>query len=180
MFHKVVPPGIELRQLELGDAEPLFALADRNRERLREWLYWVDRTRSAEDVRQFIAGALDQSNAGLGPQAAILLNGEIIGSMGAHPFDTIRRSTSIGYWVDEAHAGKGIVTRCAAAFLDYLFDEAELHRVEIRCGTDNHRSCAIPERLGFTREGVLREAELVGDRWIDLVVWGMLAQDWKR
>jgi len=54
-----------------------------------------------------------------------------------------------------------------------------MHRVEIRCGTGNHRSCAVPERLGFTREGVLREAQWVSGRWVDLVVWGMLEQEWK-
>jgi ribosomal-protein-serine acetyltransferase len=63
--------------------------------------------------------------------------------------------------------------------LDYLFDELGLHRVEIRCGTGNTRSCAIPERLGFTREGVLRQGEWVNDRWVDLVVWGMLEVEWR-
>lgn len=180
MFHLAVAPGLELRQLELCDAGPLFELADRNRERLREWLNWVDRTRCADDVRQFIAAALEQWEAGLGPNAAILLDGAIIGSVGAHPYDLARRNCSIGYWIDEAHAGKGVVTRCAARFLDYLFDEVKLHRVEIRCGAGNDRSCAIPERLGFTREGVLREAEWVSGRWVDLVVWGLLEQEWKR
>ena len=64
--------------------------------------------------------------------------------------------------------------------LDHIFDELGLHRVEIRCGTGNLRSCAIPERLGFTREGVVREAEWVNDRWVDLVVWGILEEDWRR
>jgi len=63
--------------------------------------------------------------------------------------------------------------------LDYLFEELGLHRVEIRCGTGNTRSCAIPERLGFTREGLLREAEWVNDRWLDLLVWGMLEVEWR-
>jgi ribosomal-protein-serine acetyltransferase len=63
--------------------------------------------------------------------------------------------------------------------LDYLFEELGLHRVEIRCGTGNTRSCAIPERLGFTREGLLREAEWVNDRWLDLAVWGMTAEQWR-
>ena len=60
----------------------------------------------------------------------------------------------------------------------YLFDDLALHRVTIQCGTGNQRSCAIPQRLGFTREGVMREAEWVNDRWVDLVVWGMLSPDW--
>jgi ribosomal-protein-serine acetyltransferase len=180
VFHKVVGHGIELRQFQLADAEQVFAVADRNRDRLREWLFWVDQTHSADDVRHFILATMQQWNAGLGPQAAIVVEGEIAGSLGAHPFDVMRRSTSIGYWIDERHTGKGIVRRSVAAFLDYLFEEARLHRVEIRCGTENSRSCAIPERLGFTREGVLREAEYVSGRWVDLVVWSMLEQEWQR
>jgi ribosomal-protein-serine acetyltransferase len=50
--------------------------------------------------------------------------------------------------------------------------------VEIRCGVDNARSRAIPERLGFREEGELLEAERVGDRWVDLSLYAMLAADW--
>jgi ribosomal-protein-serine acetyltransferase len=63
--------------------------------------------------------------------------------------------------------------------LDHLIKELGLHRVEIRCGTGNTRSCAVPARLGFTREGVAREAEWVSDRWIDLVIWSMLQEEWE-
>ena len=59
-------------------------------------------------------------------------------------------------------------------------EELGLHRVEIRCGTGNLRSCAIPRRLGFTSEGVAREAEWVNDSWVDLFVWWMLEADWRR
>jgi ribosomal-protein-serine acetyltransferase len=180
MFHRVVAPGLELRQFLSSDAGEVFAVVDRNRERLREWLFWVDGTHSADQVREFIEAAQQQWDEGLGPNAAILYEGRIIGSMGSHHYDLARRNCSIGYWLDKAHAGRGIVTRCAASLLDYLFDEANLHRVEIRCGTGNHRSCAIPERLGFTREGVLRDAEWVGGRWVDLVVWGLLEHEWRR
>jgi ribosomal-protein-serine acetyltransferase len=41
------------------------------------------------------------------------------------------------------------------------------------------KSCAVPKRLGFVREGTAREAEWVNDRYLDLVIWGMLVQDWK-
>jgi len=51
--------------------------------------------------------------------------------------------------------------------------------VEIRCATGNTRSCAIPERLNFTREGLLRQSERVNDRWVDLVVWGMIEEQWQ-
>ncbi len=89
------------------------------------------------------------------------------------------RSASIGYWLDAAFEGRGIATRCCRAMLDYAFGEMAMHRVEIRCATHNERSCAIPARLGFTREGVLREAEWVHDGYHDLVVWSMLSGEWK-
>ena len=68
---------------------------------------------------------------------------------------------------------------CCESFLDYLFDDLGLHRVTIHCGVANARSCAISERLGFTREGITRDGEWVNDRWLDLVPWGMLENDWR-
>ena len=180
MFHVTVAPGLELRQFEMRDAEALYAVADRNRLYLREWLPWVDRTNSAAEIRDFIAARLEQFEAGQGPNAAIWLNGQIVGGIGCHPIEWSNRNCSIGYWIDGGCQGKGIMTRCCAALIDFLFDDMGLHRVTIHCGTGNRKSCAIPERLGFTREGLMREAEWVNDRWVDLVVWGMLAQDWKR
>jgi ribosomal-protein-serine acetyltransferase len=179
MFRRKVAPGIEVRQFEMRDAEPAFAAVERNRDHLRQWLPWVDYTRSVEDVRHFISRVQTQFDANQGPQAGIWVNGQFSGSLGCHAIDWANRSSSIGYWVDAAQQGRGLITRCCAVMLDYLFHEMALHRVEIRCGTENRRSCAIPERLGFTREGVVREAEWVNDRWVDLVVWGMLERDWR-
>ena len=179
LFHLDVAPGIELRQFEMSDAERVFAVADRNRAYLREWLPWVDRTHSADEIRDYIAARLEQFEAHQGPNGAIWLNGEIVGAVGCHPIDWANRHCSIGYWIDAAHQGKGVMTRCCAVLIGYLFGEMAIHRVTIQCGTGNVRSCASPQRLGFTREGLMREAEWVNDRWVDLVVWGMLAEDWK-
>ena len=179
MFRRTVAPGIEMRQFEPGDAETVFAVVDRNREHLRQWLPWVDGSHSPEDVRQFIVRVQAQFEADQGPNAGIWVDGVFAGNVGCHPIDWANRSCSLGYWIDAAQQGKGAITRCCAAMLDYLFEELGLHRVEIRCGTGNTRSCAIPERLGFTREGLLREAEWVNDRWLDLLVWGMLEVEWR-
>lgn len=178
MFRLPVAPDIELRQIVESDAQRLYALTERNREYLQEWLPWVEHTHSAEDTRNFIAGALAQYHANRGPNTVILVEGVMTGAIGCHPIDWANRNCSIGYWVDYGEQGKGIITRCCSALLGYLFDELNLHRVVIQCGTGNARSCAIPERLAFTREGIAREAEWVNDRWVDLVVWSMLAHDW--
>ena len=180
MFHRVVSPGVELRSVREEHAEALFALTQKNRERLRRWLPWVDRTRSVEDVRFFINHqAMPQYNENRGVHAGIWVEGKLAGSAGCHPIDWANRSTSIGYWLDADFEGRGLVTQCCAVLLDYLFHDMGLHRVEIRCGTGNHRSCAVPERLGFTREGIARHAEWVAGRFHDLYVWSMLAEEWQ-
>lgn len=180
MFRRTIAEGIELKQFEWGDAEPLFAVVDRNREHLRQWLPWVDQTHSAAEIRQFITGATAQFEAGLGPNYGIWLEGVLAGSIGCHPIDRAHRSCSLGYWIAAGHQGTGVVTRCCRHLLDCLFDEVGLHRVEIRCGAGNMRSCAIPRRLRFSQEGLLREAEWVNYRWVDLEVWSMLEQDWRK
>src|SRR4051794_25025002 len=178
-WSRTVAPDLVLRQFEAYDAEPLFALVQRQRAYLRQWLPWVDFTETVDDVRRFIVRTRNQFDANQGPQCAVVLNGEIAGSLGCHPIDWSNKHCSIGYWVSADQQGRGLMTQCCVSMIDYLFEELDLHRVVIQCGTGNTKSCAIPQRLGFVREGVLREAEWVNDRWVDLVVWGMLRQEWR-
>jgi ribosomal-protein-serine acetyltransferase len=179
MFVRPVAPGIELRLFDLKDADELFAVIEAERAHLREWLPWVDFSRSADDLRHFIERVRNQFALNQGPQAALWVDGCIAGSVGCHPIDWPNRHCSIGYWLRGSLQGRGIVSRACSAMLDYLFDELGLHRVTIQCGTGNRKSCAIPERLGFVREGVIRQGEWVNDHWVDLVVWGMLEEEWR-
>ena len=179
MFRRDVAPGIEIRLFQLQEAEAIFEEVDRGRAYLRQWLPWVDYTHSAEDIREFIMRVQGQYDANQGPQAGLWIEGAFAGSVGCHPINWQNRNCSIGYWIAEQHQGKGIITRCCSVVLDYLFDDLRLHRVVIECGTGNARSCAVPQRLGFSREGISRDGEWVNDRWIDLVVWSMLEDDWR-
>ena len=123
MFSRKVAPGIEIRQFESKDAERVFAVVERNRAYLREWLPWVDFTTSPEDVRAFHLPGARAVRSEPGAAGAIWMDGEFAGSVGCHPIDWPNRHCSIGYWLGRAHQGKGIMTRCCASMLDYLFDE---------------------------------------------------------
>jgi ribosomal-protein-serine acetyltransferase len=180
MFRRSVAADIEIRQFALEEAETVFGVVQRNREYLRTWLPWVDQTSSPDDVRAFIAGSIEQHDAGHGPNCGIWLDGAFIGSIGCHSWQPDDRNCCIGYWIEAGRQGRGTVTRCCIQLLDYLFREAKLHRVGIRCAPGNARSRAIPQRLGFTFEGLALEAQRLADRWVDLEIWSMLEQDWRK
>ena len=139
---------------------------------------WVDATRTEEDTLSFIRSALEQFSENRGFATGIWNGPRLAGTVGVHRIDWINRRVEIGYWLGREYEGRGIMTDACRAVLTHLFRELELHRIEIRCAAANLRSAAIAKRLGFTLDGTLREAQFVGGRYHDLLVFGMLRQDW--
>lgn len=177
MFTHRIDGETELRLLLERDAEEYYAMCDRNRERF----YWLKEGYSLEDARAFIRRDLSENFAAdNGFQAGIFVGGKLAGVIRYNDIHWKTRSTSLGYRLDSAFEGRGLVLKACRVFLDYAFDVLKLNRVEIRCHTGNARSCAVAERLGFTREGVLREAERVHEGLADLAVYGLLAAEWRR
>jgi ribosomal-protein-serine acetyltransferase len=171
--------GIELRPVTLSDAPVLYAAIDRNRARLREWLPWLHPLYGMADVTAFLKDRILENTARTSLTTCIWAGEELCGSIGLHLINARNRSTSIGYWLDTAHEGRGIMTRACRALTSEGFRGYSLHRIEIRCATGNTKSAAIPQRLRFREEGVLREAEWLYDHWVDLRVFSMLADDWR-
>ncbi|AEV83017.1 Ribosomal-protein-alanine acetyltransferase [Actinoplanes sp. SE50] len=91
--------------------------------------------------------------------------------------DAPTASAELGFWVDAAAEGRGIVSRTLHAVLDHAFGDLGLHRVEMRTLTTNHRSHRLADRLGFLREGVLRDAVRFPDGPRDVAVYALLAKD---
>jgi ribosomal-protein-serine acetyltransferase len=179
-FPMAAGPDLELRPLEEADAEELFALVDANRGYLREWLPWLDQNTEIEHTRAFIRATRKHHADRNGFTCGIRRRGALVGVVGLHAIDWPNRKTSLGYWVAEPHQGRGIMTRACAALLPYVFDELGLNCVEIGCAVGNARSNAIPGRLGFTREGVLRQREWLYDHFVDHVVYSLLASEWRQ
>lgn len=169
---------IHLRCFQPGDAAPLFELADRNRARLRQWLPWVDATRSADDTRAFIAKAAEEFATRKALHLGIWVDGELAGGMGCPRMRPEDRCAEIGYWIAAPYEGRGIVTRCCRAVIPWVFREFQVHRIEIHCAVENVRSAAVPARLGFTHEAVLREAIRLNGVFHDREIWGLLDREW--
>ena len=172
--------GIKLRPVRRSDAEELFALINANRARLREWLPWVDLTRSIAIVHGFVNESLRLGQIGRALRYAIVIGDAIAGIISLEGIDRQHRRASIGYWIDGACEGRGIMSRAAIALCDHGFGPLGLNRIEIHCGTENWRSRRIPERLGFTHEGDHRQREWLNDHFVDHAVYAMLAEDWSR
>ena len=177
MFRWKLGDEIELRLLQMRNAPDVFARVDADRDFLRVWLPWVDHHRDVADTESFIGEALEQFVLGEAIHVGIWYEGVFAGVIGFHRINTANRLGEIGYWLGEAYQGKGIMTRACRAMVTYGFTELKLNRIEICCAPENRKSRAIPERLGFKKEGVLRQAERIRDQFVDNVVYGMVASD---
>lgn len=176
----IIDDNLFLLPLGMREAEELFTLTHQCRQYLREWLPWLDTTKNIRDTKSFIESALRQRAANNGFQAGIWFDEKMVGVIGFHRMDWPNRSASLGYWLGEQFQGHGIMTKSVKKLVDYSFREINLHRVEIRCAVQNHKSRAIPERLGFVNEGFAREAEWLYDHYVDHVIYGMLAHEWEK
>lgn len=177
MFYFKLDADSELRLLELRHAEDLFLLTDKSRKHLTEWLPWVNFTKEVSDSKAYIEVTLQQFGNRDGFQAGIWYKGELAGVIGLHGINWANKSTSIGYWLGEDYQGKGLMTSACQSVIDYCFNELELKRIEIRVATENHKSQAIPKRLGFQKEGCIRSAEFLHDRYVDHYIYGLLNED---
>lgn len=180
MFAHQVTDDILLKLVGHKDAQELFELVDSSREHLREWLPWVDSMTNVEQYEPIISAWLQQFAEEDGFQAGIIYKGDLIGFAGFHSVNYANKQTSIGYWLADAYQGKGIMTAVVSSLLDYAFEEYDVHRVEIRCGVENEKSRAVPERLGFNEEGIIRDGEFLYDHFHDVMVYSMLEDDWKK
>ncbi len=174
-----VDSGLNLRLMEDADAPELFRLVDRNREVLRRWLSWLDFDRSVADQQRVIASFRRKFFDGGVLNTCIWKDGRIAGTIGFNQIDWVHRSASIGYWLGSEFTRQGIMVRCCERLITHGFTDLHLHRIEVRCGTENYASRRIPERLNLRLEGCLREAESLYGRYVSLNVYSVLEHEWK-
>lgn len=179
MFRWPLTDQAYLKMLEPHDAPALFAAVDRNRARLREWLPWLDKNTSEKDSFDYIEFIRKEYATNKGLAAGIWLSEKLVGVVSYNEFNWSHRRASLGYWISAEAEGRGLITLATRALTEYAFKNLKLNLVEIRCATGNVRSQKVPERLGFTFEGVLRQREWLYDRFVDHRSYTMLASEWR-
>ena len=172
---KLIDDNIELCRVMPKHANNLLMLIDENRTRLRAWLPWLDRTRTVDDIKMFIKRTKKDNEI----HHVIFKNKELVGIIGLHHINHDHRKAVIGYWLSKNAEGQGTMTRAVRLVLQYAFNKLKLHRVVIDCAVGNTKSCAIPERLGFKKEGEMRDAEWLYDYFVNLKRYSMLENEFK-
>lgn len=166
---------IRLRWLEDRDVDDLFAIFG-DREVARYWSSPAMTERSAaEDLLRRIREHFDKGDLyqwGIADE-----RDRIIGTCTIAWIDRVHRRAEIGFALGSAHWGRGLAREAVARAIAFAFDELGLHRIEADVDPRNDRSLALLERLGFRREGLLRERWHVAGEICDSVMLGLLAHE---
>ena len=164
-----------LRAFELQDVEDVFAYAsDPDFGRYLP----VPRPYTYGDAARFVARQvlLDWSSR---PHFAIVLRDRVIGGTGLRVSDR-DQIAELGYAIGRTHWGQGITTEASSAVMDWGFREFALHKVFARADLRNVASWRVMEKLGMTREGVLRSHTRLRDEHFDDVYYGILRDEWEQ
>ncbi len=167
-----------LRGLVPSDADALFAVFS-DPEVMRYWSSpaWT----GIEQAGKYIASAEDglANGASLRLGIEVAATGRLIGQVALYSFDRQNRRCDVGYALGRAHWGKGYLGEALAAMLDHGFGALDLNRVEADIDPRNAASARALERLGFRREGLMRERWIVGGEICDTAFYGLLRRDWQ-
>ena len=175
----VIDDELELKAPQLQDAAALNALIIKNQLRLAEYMPWANGQPTEADAREYIALHKDDLSANRPPALLLWARGKLGGAVGFHDHNTANNKVALGYWIDDDLEGKGLVTRSCIVMNDYAFYVLGLNRITILCAEQNARSRAIPEKLGFTNEGIEKDGQWVYDRYLDMVHYRMLEREWR-
>ena len=143
------------------------------------WLPWAHPSRSRTDTRRYIRQARIARSQGTAYEFIVLREPteQVLGVMGLHRIDWSRRSGGLGYWIRRSAWGHGFATEAAASVIEHAFRTMELNRIEAHVALENRRSQHVVEKLGFRREGVARDHEIIVGRPLDHIQYSLLRSE---
>lgn len=167
----------QLRLLEERHVEDYFDLIASNKAYLYTWIDVEAYEGSVETLKAYVKQRLLQFANGEGYHLGIWYQDALVGILD-YRLNWQNRTVELGYWLDCAQQGKGIITQTCRVMVQHAFEEHQMQKVVISCAIDNPRSRAVAGRLGFIQEGILRQVVRLHDRTIDGVFYGLLDKEW--
>lgn len=156
-----------------------FRAVEEARSALLPWLPWVPLNDSPEASLRYTEACQRDWDKGAAVRFFLRLRDlpQIIGVVSLENCIHTHQSCELGYWLHPAHQGKGLMTEAAGVVVDFAFETMKIHRVRAAAAIENIASQRVIERLGFTKEGMARDAEYVGGRWVTHWTYSRLASD---
>ncbi len=154
-----------IRMPRPGDGKVVYEAIKASINELKPWMPFAGYEQTEKDVELNIRSAHISFLKREDLRLLVFLKetGEFIASSGLHRINWAIPKFEIGYWIDTRFSGKGYMTEAVQGIVNFAFTELHANRLEIRCDTRNQKSRAIPERIGFVLEGVLRNDDLSPD-----------------
>ncbi|KYD10211.1 GNAT family N-acetyltransferase [Heyndrickxia sporothermodurans] len=154
-----------IRMPRAGDGKVVYDAIMASINELKPWMPFAQKEQSEQDVELNIRSSYISFLKREDLRLLVFLKetGEFIASSGLHRIDWSIPKFEIGYWIDSRFSGKGYMTEAVKGIADFAFRELGARRVEIRCDEKNVKSRAIPERLEFTLEGILKNDDVSPD-----------------
>lgn len=171
-----IAPDLYLRPVTVDDATALYKIIDSQRTYLREWLPFVDLTRQQSDTALYLQSIVSSTADKV---FVIIFEEAVVGLIGFKAIEYFNHKLEVGYWLSEHQQGKGIMRRSCSRLLQHAFEHMNMNRVQLKVAIGNHRSSNIPEKLGFTLEGIERDGELLNGHFHDLRVYSLLKREWQ-
>ena len=169
---------LRMRPLSLDDTPQIFAIHSD----LRTLEYWShDPFVDIEQAEDLIRANMEWVETGQAVYWAVedRESGKLIGTATLFKFDDQNRHAEVGYILDRAYWGQGLMTEVLGAMIDHAFNTLELHRLEADTDPRNAPSNALLEKFGFRREGYFRERWWVHGQWLDSLMFGLLRSEYK-
>lgn len=179
MFTLEVEEGLSLKLVEQAFALHYLDIVNQQRIYLSEWLIWPQLAADESFFVEFIHQAQDDYIHGRSIVCAMLFHGELVGNICFKSIDRESKSVEIGYWLSQTFQGRGIVTKSVSALVDYAFTRLDMETIEIFAAVENRRSLHVCERLGFTFEHVINQAEVLHGRSVDHVAYALTISQWR-
>jgi len=172
----------QLRPFRRRDLDVLSEAVVRSLPELHEWLPWAHLGYGRRDALIYLRDSAKAWEEGRAFDLAVFTHGDPrrqLGSVSVWFRGRQAAAGEIGYWVRSDETGKGIATEVTARVLQIGFEELEMHRVALRIAVGNRSSERVAEKIGFVREGLLREELLVRGEWLDHSLWSMLESEYR-
>jgi len=166
--------------LHLSDAKSLFAiLADEEVTRFYDDEAFTEISQAREQLESWASGFDVRRCVRWG--ITLREDGNVIGTCGYYGFHGWHTRASIGYELARSHWRQGIMTEALGAVIEFGFREVGLNRIQAVVMPENEGSDKLLEKLGFRREGVLREYENWGEKgYVDVSMFSLLRYEYKQ